>query len=320
MITVSSKLTWACVVGCAALAGLATTRAAAEVTPTDGNPYSVISDRNVFHLNPPPPPSSADDKPVELPKVALTGIIGKGNAMKVLLAIPPKNPKDSWTYLTLAPGQREQDVELVRIHAKQEEVEIINSGTAQTLSRSNSYAAAAAGAPRAGGNPAGEKEKGFPGLRHERFSGLPGGPPGSAGPAAAATRGESSPLVVGGNGSTGGAFVSGGSGGSGSSFVSGGSSLGGGATGVANGAAGLGTAPGNNVGTQIGNALLNPASGHYQMPTPTAPPLPPDVQGSLMVIHKAAMGGGGPPLPPPVQAAVDNLEGQGAPEGPPPPP
>jgi len=317
---VRSKLKWACVLGCAAVAFLATAKAATDIPPADANPYSVISDRNVFHLNPPPPPVSAEDsKPVELPKVALTGFFGKGKSMKVLLAIPPKNSKDPWTYLTLVPGQRDQDVELVRIHAEKEEVEILNSGTAQTLSKSNSYAAMA-GVAHPTGAPAGEKEKGVAGLHHPMNAGLGGHAAGA--PTAAATPGGSSPLVVGGADSrsaSGGAFVSGGQSGTAApSFGGGLGTAGAGVPGQLGG--GLGNAAGNEVGAQIGNALFNSQTGHYQMPTPTTPPLPPDVQGSVIVVQKAAMGGRGPPLPPPLQAAVDGLEGQEPPpqEGPPP--
>jgi hypothetical protein len=302
------------------MAGLSTVRAASEGTPAEANPYSVISDRNVFHLNPPPPPPSADDaKPVDLPKVILTGIVGKGTTLKVLLAIPPKDSKDFVTYLTLVPGQREHDVELVKIHAEKEEVEIINSGTAQTLSsKSNSYAAMAV-APHPGGGL--KEEKGVPGLHRQMNPGFPR--PVAPGPSAEATQGGGSALIVGGGGdsrsqyggSSGGAFVSGGVSGAGAA------SYGASGTGVPGQiGSGLANAVGNNVGNQIAASLLNSQNGHYQMPSPTAPPLPPDVQGSLMVLHKAAMDGAGPPLPPPVQAAVDGLEGQPPPEGPPTPP
>src|ERR1700733_225647 len=100
VLSVRFKLTWAFVLGCAGMAGLASALAGAETVLVDANPYSVISDRNVFHLNsPPPPPAPPDPKPVDLPKVMLTGFVGKGHSMKVLLAIPPKDTKDT-TYYT----------------------------------------------------------------------------------------------------------------------------------------------------------------------------------------------------------------------------
>src|SRR5271163_4464157 len=41
--------------------------------PVDGsNPYAIIGDRNVFHLNPPPPPPPPDNgPPAVIPKVYL---------------------------------------------------------------------------------------------------------------------------------------------------------------------------------------------------------------------------------------------------------
>jgi len=161
MIVARSKLAWAGVLGCAAMAGLGGALAAADSSPAEANPYSVIWDRNVFHLNPEPiPPPPEPPKPAELPKVMLTGIVGKGSSIKVYLAIPPKDAKES-TYYTggLVPGQKDHDVELVAIRADEEEVDIINSGTRQTLSvRSNSYASTAtetAAAPHTGGGPHG---------------------------------------------------------------------------------------------------------------------------------------------------------------------
>lgn len=142
-ISVSSIVAFASVLGCAGMAAVG-----------DANPYAVVWERNIFHLNPePPPPAAPTPKPPELPKVMLTGFVGKGHTMKILLAVVPKDPKEATAYLCLEPGQKEHNVELVNIHAQKQEVEIINSGTPETLSvESNSYAAAAiapAPAPRA---------------------------------------------------------------------------------------------------------------------------------------------------------------------------
>jgi hypothetical protein len=337
LVAVRFNLTWACFLGCAGVAALGTVMAAADNAPGVANPYSVISDRNVFHLNPPPiPPDPDAAKPVDLRKIMLTGFVGKGTSMKVLLAIPPsKDGKDTITYLSLAPGDRDHDVQLVRIHLDKAdpEVEIINAGTAQTLSgKSNSYAAMAAG-PHTGGGPSGERgDKGVPGLHRPTIPGFtpPGTPPA---PATAATQGEGSSVVIGGGGSqSGGAFVSGGAsvgggsmggmamggasigGGSmgGASISGGGISMGGGSVGVSGGANpgqyASSAAVGNSVGSQIANALSNPQGTHYQMPIPTAPPLPPPIQGAIMIAQKAAMDGGGPPLPPVVQAAAEGSE------------
>jgi hypothetical protein len=121
----------------------------------DANPYEVIWDRNIFHLNPrpvpePPPPP----KPPELPKVMLTGIVAKGSSIRVYLAISPPNKKETPYYTSgLLPGQKDHEVELLNIHPDKEEVDILNSGARETLSvESNSYASeATAAAPRPGG-------------------------------------------------------------------------------------------------------------------------------------------------------------------------
>jgi len=151
--SVRCKLAWAYAFGCVVMVGLGGVLAAAE----DANPYEVIWDRNIFHLNPaplpePPPPP----KPPELPKVMLTGIVEKGSSIKVYLAISPPDRKETTYYTSgLVPGEKDHNVVLVSIHHDKEAVDIINSGTPETLSvESNSYASAAtaphpaAGAPR----------------------------------------------------------------------------------------------------------------------------------------------------------------------------
>src|SRR5271163_2541148 len=144
--SMSSRWIWACVLGCAGMVGLANALAQGDTAAADANPYSVISDRNVFHLNPPPPPPAKDEAPpVEARKLILTGLMKKHNAERdavvVFLAIPPKDAKDSMIYLTLAPGEKEHDVELVKVRFDKEEVDVINAGTPETLSvKSNSYA------------------------------------------------------------------------------------------------------------------------------------------------------------------------------------
>jgi hypothetical protein len=286
--SVRSKLTWAWAwaLGCAGVAAFAPVfAAAAEVASADANPYLIISDRNIFHLNPPPPPVAPEPpKPPDLPKVMLTGFIGKGNSIKVLLAIPPKEAKDPTTYLTLSPGekggQKGRNVELVKIYLDKEEVDIINSGTPQTLSvRSNSYAASSFPHSHQGGGPPAV----LPGIP----PGMPGmppihRPPNSYGPSAtsspspaAATFGGGSSIIAGGGG---GAFGSSASGA------------------VVGGGAGF-TPTANNVSSQITDGLSNPSpqnSHNYQTPL-NNPPLPLEVQAAALLLQEAA---GGPPAPP----------------------
>lgn len=290
----SSRWTWACVLGCAGMAGLTTVAAAEDSTTADANPYSVISDRNVFHLNPPPPPPKTDEAPpAEERKLILTGLMKKHNAerdaVEVFLAIPPKDGKESMIYLTLAPGDKEHDVELVRVRFDKEEVDVINAGIPETLSvKSNSYASAVPSATHigAGGAP---PMPGVPGFGHR--GGLPGRSalPIPGRPSAEAGASGGSAIIAGGGASSGSAIVAGGGEGPASSAYGRGALVSGGSPYVP---------PGNNVGEQIANSLFNPQTGRYQAATPaapTAPPAPPEVQAATMLLHEAA---GGPPAPP----------------------
>ncbi len=109
-------------------------RVAGAVPDEDSNPYVVISERNVFHLNPlPPPPAPAAPK-VELPEIKLSGFLRIGKTTHALFSYSPKDKKEVPIYYDLADGQKEGILEVVRIHEEKGEVEIINSGTPLTLS------------------------------------------------------------------------------------------------------------------------------------------------------------------------------------------
>ncbi len=260
------------------------------------NPYSVIVDRNIFHLNPEPVVSTTPEvKPPDLPKVMLDGFMGKGNLVKVLFAIPGKDAKATPTYLTLALGEKGGDseghsVELRKINPDQSEVEIINSGTLQTLNvKSNGYVASAAPAgPPGHGGPGGPPGPGgLPGLHR--------GPPGFSLPAPTAPhagntiqpRSENSAVIAGNPTGSGSGVISAGGGGYGN--------------------------PGqaNAVGNQIANALNG--NGQNRIPTasnPNAVPVPVEVQAASMLINEAA---GGPPSP----VNADGSSRGEAPSGPP---
>jgi hypothetical protein len=281
----SSKWTWACVLGGVGMASLITAEAAADTTAVDANPYSVISDRNIFHLNPPPPPPTADAPKVDVRKVMLTGFIGHGSTMKVLMAILPNDNKEVIKYVSLVPGQKDDNVELVKINYSKEAVDIINAGTPETLTvLSNSYASAPPAAAHPGGAP---PMPGLPGIgRRPGFPArnqlpIPGRPAADVTPS-----GGSSIIVGGGSGS---AIVGGGAGNTSSPYGSG--AL------VSGGYQGGGSyaPPGNNVGQQVANTLFNQnGRAGFQMPTPTEPPAPLPIQAAQMLLHEAA---GGPPAP-----------------------
>ncbi len=130
------------------LAAAANPASTSDGNGDNSNPYAIIIDRNIFRLNPPPPPPVAAVKPVDVPKVYLNGILKNGDDVRVLFSIPPKDGKSQTSYFKLAPGEtasgeKEDVLELVRIHPDQQEVDVVVNGTAETLSvLSNSLASA----------------------------------------------------------------------------------------------------------------------------------------------------------------------------------
>src|ERR1035441_2153142 len=73
------------------------------------NPYSVIVERNIFHLNPPPPPPEPEKPKIELPVVKITGFVNIGNKSKVLFVSEPKDKKDGAIYYSLAEGEKSDE-------------------------------------------------------------------------------------------------------------------------------------------------------------------------------------------------------------------
>lgn len=304
----------------------ALTSAAATSTPSstsDGagdnsNPYAIITDRNIFRLNPPPPPpSDAEKKPVDLPKVYLNGIIKIGDDVRVLFSIPPKDAKGQTAYFKLAPGEKDDVLELVRIHPDQQEVDVLVSGTAMTLSMlSNSLASA--GGKAAGG---------------AKASGPAAAPPGGSSAIIAGGGGNSSPygrVTVGGGG---GVTTIGGR--NSTSFGGGGTSFGGGGTSFGGGVSVAGGTSANTVGQQLANALFSGTQNPGQGSTvgPTGPVASPEVQAANLLIQyeqDQQSGKSGPPLPPALAEMVGEntgsvppthgSSGRGGSSAPPPPP
>src|SRR5271170_1999683 len=100
-----------------------------DTTGDDSNPYAVIVDKNIFHLNPLPPPPAPEEKPKDLPKVYLNGILKIGDDVRVLFTIPAKDAKTPATYFKLAPGEKDGDLELIKIYPDQQRVDVLVSGT-----------------------------------------------------------------------------------------------------------------------------------------------------------------------------------------------
>jgi hypothetical protein len=104
-------------------------------TPDDASdPYAVISERNIFRLNPIPPEPAAELPKVELPVVKFSGFFRVGHVTKALFCSQSKDKKEEPTYYNLSEGEKAGFLEVVKIHYDKGEVEVLNSGTAMTLS------------------------------------------------------------------------------------------------------------------------------------------------------------------------------------------
>jgi hypothetical protein len=100
------------------------------------NPYAAIVVRNVFGLNPPPPPVDPNAPPPE-PEVKITAngimaIMGQAEALyKTTVAGKPDQ-----SYM-LAEGQREDDIEVVKIDEKARSITFNNHGVVQEIPLAN---------------------------------------------------------------------------------------------------------------------------------------------------------------------------------------
>jgi hypothetical protein len=148
---------------------------AAAVPDDNSNPYALISERNVFHLNPiPDPPPPQDTPKVDLPVIKLSGFLRIGKTTHALFSYSPKDSKLGPMYYDLANGEKDGILEVVTIHEDRGEVEIINSGTPLTLSLKNDTLEIKAAAPVKSANADVES------LRRLRSAGAPGEVPGRA--------------------------------------------------------------------------------------------------------------------------------------------
>lgn len=171
---------------------------APETASAASNPYQVIVDKNIFRLNPPlPPPAPPAPKPADLPQYKLTGIVKIGDQTRVLFALASKDSKEPPTYLNLMAGERQGDLEVLKIDRKKGEVNIVNSGSPMLLTlASNSYVASAVpGGPAA---PAAfNTRRHLPGLMPQPTPPPMPGTPGGAG--AEAPAGGGAVIIGGGN-------------------------------------------------------------------------------------------------------------------------
>jgi hypothetical protein len=148
--------------------------AAPDSNDDASNPYSIITERNIFHLNPPPPPPEPEKPKVELPVVKITGFLSVGTRNKVLFSATSKDEKET-AYYSLVEGEKEKsggekhELELVKIHPTKDAVDVMNDGVLVTLTlkddgaRPSGEAAAPAPAPAPPGGPPAPVMGGMPG-------------------------------------------------------------------------------------------------------------------------------------------------------------
>jgi hypothetical protein len=125
-----AKLTIGLAGGLALTAGVC-----AQDTPTAGDPYAVVVTRNIFGLNPPPPPGPpADATPA--PKITPNGIMDIFGQLQVLFKVAgpakPGVPAADQAYI-LSEGQRQDDIEVIKIDNKAGIVTFNNHGETQEL-------------------------------------------------------------------------------------------------------------------------------------------------------------------------------------------
>ncbi|MGO8698235.1 MAG: hypothetical protein ACLQVY_11020 [Limisphaerales bacterium] len=283
MTTMDLRVTKVLGLGLVAAAFFRPAFAAADTAASEANPYAVISDRNVFHLNPPPPPPSADEKPIDVPKVMLSGFRTVAGRTRVFLVLQPKDPKEVMKFMDLAQGEQNNSVEVVKIDSEKRQVDIVNTGHPMTLTFADNGFAATAAPPTGGRTPGGPP--GLPGSRRAGLPSIPAHPPQGGFPPVAPA--GSSTIIIGGNNNQGsGPIVAGGNAQTSSWGYNNNNSA------IVTGGSGTPAVPmpaGANT-----TSLLNPAA-PYRLPTPTAAPAPLPVQAADLLVHAAA---GGPPAPP----------------------
>ena len=161
---------------------------AVALSEESSNPYAVISERNVFHLNPIPPPPEVDKPKLDLPVIKLSGFFKTGSQTRALFSSEPKKKDEVRTYFNLAAGEKDGILEVVKIDAEHGKVDILNSGAPATLNLKDDAIAqpppvAAAAAAPGGGQKAVPPLPAMPG--RPSFSGAGGTapPPGIPAPA-----------------------------------------------------------------------------------------------------------------------------------------
>ncbi len=161
------KITFACIYfSLFALIGLPRANAAAG----NDNPYSSVVARNVFGLVPIPTGPAVDPTPKDPPiKIIPNGIMNLLGKVQVLFKVagvarPGQPPKDQ-SYI-LSEGERQNDIEVVKIDEKAAMITFNNHGEVQNLSLVAASASGGGGilGPATGGPHAPQMPSGRPGL------------------------------------------------------------------------------------------------------------------------------------------------------------
>jgi hypothetical protein len=117
-------------------------RADDPATAANGdNPYAPLVVRNVFGLNPPPPaePPTPDVPPPKIVANGIMSIFGHLQALYKVTETTPGQPPKEKSYILTA-GQREDDIEVVKIDDKANIVTFNNHGAIQDIPLSNGTA------------------------------------------------------------------------------------------------------------------------------------------------------------------------------------
>lgn len=106
---------------------------------TKPNSYQSIVDRNPFGLRPPAPPApEAPPAPAEPPpNLSFTGITGDGQGKKAWIMANVTGKQPGPVYYSLGEREKQDDLEVVEINAKAEEVKILLRGEPVTLTFKN---------------------------------------------------------------------------------------------------------------------------------------------------------------------------------------
>ena len=173
-------------------------------------PYGTIVARNIFGLVPIPPPApdtpaTPVDPPPKITANGITSILGQLQALfKVTPPAKPGQQAKEISYM-LSEGQRQDDIEVVKIDEKSATISFINHGVPQDIpltdaGASTGPAPAAGGGPGQPQNPFAPKTPRF-GERPGGFAAIGAGGQGSAAPQFGMNNNNNSSLNGGGGGS-----------------------------------------------------------------------------------------------------------------------